>query len=160
MDFVVVIRVRQRFGSNSEPEGVEASAPFVGRSKEYGFDCPGVDRSSEAILNFQVQGVQHARNRMEVNGVELAGGVPMGGVFGLVPPVTNVLVFFGVWSGQVLIVPPNTLRALGNRLLIDARNADGGTNGGIPNFIVDNVVLLFATRAKPPEIGPVLRAEA
>ena len=153
MDFVVLIRVRQRFGSSDDENGLEQNAPFVGKSKEYEFSCPNVDSSSESSLLFQAQHVIHPQNRLSINGVDIAGGVPMSGFFFNTLVATFSLV--GFWSAQNLIIPPNTLRGEGNILRVEARTSDGSTSGDMPNFIIDNVVLFFRTRLP----RPVLEAE-
>jgi hypothetical protein len=148
MDFVVIIRVRQRFGiedaSDVEPE---AEAPFVGKAKNFPFNCPRVDPGADAILLFQAMGVGHRRNRLAINGSDIAGGLPIGGLLTIPTgqqPTTGFLT--GIWSAQVLIVPAGVLRETGNTLRIEARNKDGGTGGEVDSFIVDNVVLLFKPR--------------
>jgi len=116
VDLVVIIRVRQRLGSSDDEQGMEQNAPFVGPSKQYEFDCPNVDRSSEGSLLLQAQHVVHGQNRLSINGVDIAGGVPMGGL--VTSPVLGSPGFFGCWSAQNLIVPPNALRSAGNVLKI------------------------------------------
>lgn len=154
VDSVVLIRVRQRFGSSDDENGLEQNAPFVGRSMEYEFSCPKVDSSSDSSLLFQAQHVMHPQNRLFINGVNIAGGVPMGGFFVATPP-QGPSFEVGIWSAQNLIIPPNTLRDQGNTLRVEARTSDGSTSGDMPNFIIDNVVLFFRTRLP----RPVLEAE-
>jgi hypothetical protein len=154
MDFVVIIRVRQRFGSSDNPDGMEQGAPFVGESREYEFSCPNVDSSSESSLLFQAQHVMHSQNRVFINGVGIFGGVPPSGFFSqtIVPLEGNPIgpIIEGLWSAQNLIIQPNTLRYEGNILRIEARTSDGSTSGDMPNFIIDNVVLFFRTRPTRP----------
>lgn len=168
MDLVVIVRVRQRFGSSDDQTGIEQNAPFVGTSKQYEFACPDVDSSSESVLLFQAQHVLSGQSRVSINGVNIAGGVPEGG-FDTVTDVTDsitaepdgsivvgsvdeTVAVVGLWSAQTLIVPPNTLATAGNVLEIEARTATGATSGDIPNFIVDNVSLFFRTAGR--RIGP------
>ena len=75
MDFTVVIRDRQRFGDAETEERLEPGVPFVGREREYDFDCPRVDSGEEALLLFQTQGA-NARQLLEINGREIVGGIP------------------------------------------------------------------------------------
>jgi hypothetical protein len=158
MDLAVIIRVRQRFGSSDDDTNMEQNAPFVGRSKQFAFNCPNIDSSSEAVLLFQAQHVMHSQNRLSINGTDIAGGVPMGGFFTGPPigsPPTQDVPVIGFWSAQTLIVPPNTLRTEGNILEIDARTRDGSTSGDMPNFIVDNLVLFFRTRVARPILARI-----
>ena len=153
MDFVVIIRVRQRFGSSDDEDSMEQGAPFVGKSKDYEFACPHVYASSEATLLFQAHHVIHPRNILSINGVDIAGGVPVSGFFVATVGEPQQISIHGIWSAQNLIVPPNTLRDQGNILHVEARTDDGATNGDMPNFIVDNVVLFFRTRPSRPQLG-------
>lgn len=51
-----------------------------------------------------------------------------------------------VWSGNVLLVTPGVLRdSSPNLLRIEARDQDGGTDGDLDSFIVDNAVILYTT---------------
>lgn len=142
-NFVVVARVRARFGAEANPAGSvdqEDTAPFVGLTKTWAFDCPGVDPGQDAVLIFQALGVVSNRNRVLVNSAPIAGGVPAGG-FVLVPTSVNAsggisASELGIWAGQCLIVPPRTLHERGNGLRIESAGE---------NFVIDNVVLFYHT---------------
>ena len=82
MEMQVVARVRARLGS-SAADGVdlEGSAPFVGRVQRWHFDCPRVNSAADSVVTFQSLGVSHNRNTLRINGTDIAGGVPMSGIF-------------------------------------------------------------------------------
>jgi parallel beta-helix repeat protein len=132
--FTVVQGQRQHFGN--EPgsfNDVEPEVPFVGAAKEYVFDCPNVNPSETAILLLQSRDVSHPRHILQINGTQVYGGLP-------VSPSRDS------WNGNVLLVESHhQLRATGNVLRVEARNANGGTGGNIDDFIVDNVVLQYKT---------------
>ena len=89
MDLVVVIRVRQRFGSDDDENGLEQNAPFR-RSVQGVLVCmPRCgQRIGRGFLVFQAQHVVHSRNKLSINRVDIAGGVPLGGFF-VGPPLGN-----------------------------------------------------------------------
>jgi hypothetical protein len=150
-DFVVVVRVRARFGADADPGGFgdqEDTAPFVGLLKTWEFDCHGVDARQDAVLVFQVLGVLSNTNRIRVNSTPISGGVPAGG-FAILPtqgPGGIGGSELGVWAGQCLIVPPRTLLEASNRLEIESTGE---------NFVIDNVVLFY--RLSRDERGDVAR---
>ena len=151
MEFVVVSRVRARLGSSSEPANDEEdSAPYVGRSKAWQFDCPRVDTNAEALLMFQLLGNAAGGDRLRINGVEIAGGVPRGG-YATISTDRGPL-GFGLWSAQLLIVPPEVLVEVGNELVVEARSVDGGTTK-TGNFVIDNIVVQYATSSG--KVGPL-----
>jgi hypothetical protein len=132
--FTVIQFQRQHFGN--EPgsfDDVEPDVPFVGAAKEFVFDCPHVDPNEAACLLFQSRDVGHRRNILQVNGIEVFGGLP-------VSPARDS------WNGNVLLVERHhQLREAGNVLRIEARNTNGGTTGDIDDFIIDNVVIQYKT---------------
>jgi hypothetical protein len=133
-NFTVVLFQRQHFGN--EPgtfNDVEPNVPFAGRSKSFVFDCPNVQESEPAFLMFQSRDVDHPRNGFEVNGIGVFGGLP-------VSPARDS------WNGNVLLVEPHhQLRATGNVLHVESRDARGTGSGDIDDFIIDNVVLVYKT---------------
>lgn len=129
MDFTVVSRVRQHFGDNPGTlPGV-----FAGQTKDFGFDCPGVDPRQEAVLTFQALGVGHDRSKLTVNDRVVFGDVPRTGN-------SNT-----DWAAQTLLVSPNTLRSTGNVLTVESRNSSGGSSGGLDEFVLDNLVVFYKT---------------
>jgi hypothetical protein len=153
VDFTVVIRVRARLGSSGEQLGEEPSAPYVGPAESWAFDCPSVDSSKEAVLLFQSLGVSHRQNKISVNGVDLYGGIPTSNELLPIPgSPTDRILELNVWSSHVLLVSGSVLRSSGNTLRIEARDADGETDGELDNFIVDNAVMFFKTRQRFPWI--------
>ncbi len=164
MDFTVVVRVRHHFGDFVEDPvaqvgtievnveagtELEAGAPFVGPSATFQFDCPSVDSSADGVLLFQSMGVSHRNNLLEVNEVTVPGGLYMSAQFLTVPGASESgfgLLEQGAWSANVLLIPINLLRETANTLRIESRNQDGGTDGNLDDFIVDNVVVFYKTR--------------
>ena len=150
VDYTVIMSVRQRFGDNKKEDGlnlIETEAPFVGRSKDFSFSCPSVDRSQPGILQFESLGVSF-RGIVQINGIAIFGGLTAG------PGVLNAPVggagLTPVWKTHNLIVHENVLLDQ-NVLHIEAAST---TDGNIDDFIIDNVVIHFKTRRVGP-IGPV-----
>ena len=158
--YTVIIRVRQHFGDkpgtfSQFPFGVTiddfggasvpsaaGSAPFVGATKDYSFDCPGVNRGSESILMFQTLGVQHEGNLIAVN----PDSAPQPSVFGGIPVIPAPSGVLPTWSANVLLVGPGVLRETANVLRIESRPLAGATNE-LDDFVIDNVVLMYTTRS-------------
>ena len=142
VDFTVVMPVRQRFG-DEKPEdlgvGLETDAPFVGRQKDYPFQCPNVDPSQPAILLFQSQGVV-LQLPMTINGQIVHGGIPSS-----VDRAADSLGTFlaATWKGNVMLVTPGVLTE-NNVLHIESKVLVTGT---FDSFIVDNIVVIFKTRS-------------
>jgi hypothetical protein len=105
------------------------------------FQCPNVDRSQQAILLFQSQGV-NIRQRLEINGQEIFGGIPASVEFLSTPTALRRV---AQWNGNVMLVHPGVLQE-SNVLRIQA--GDTG-DGNIDDFIVDNLVVVFKTRRRP-----------
>ena len=114
-NFTVIQFQRQHFGN--EPgsfNDIEPAVPFVGPAKDFVFDCPNVDPNDTALLLFQSRDVSHATNVFQVNGIQVFGGLP-------VSPSRDT------WNGNVLLVERHHgLRATGNVLHVESRNASGG----------------------------------
>jgi hypothetical protein len=156
--YTVIIRVRQHFGDKPNtfsqfPFGVTiddfggaavpseaGSAPFVGASKDFPFDCPGVSRAAESVLMFQTLGVQHEGNRIAVN----PDSAPQPSVFGGIPVIAAQSGALPTWSANVLLVGPGVLRPTGNVLRIESRPLAGATRE-LDDFVIDNVVLMYAS---------------
>lgn len=139
LDFTIIVHVRQQFGTKDLNIGV-----FAGTEKEFQFDCPNVDTSAHSLLLFQAQSVQKEQT-LEVNGSKVFGGVPVGDTaatgFPLGSTVAShthpVLVPFGGWTGNIMIVNQNVLRESGNVLRKVSHEE---------TFILDNIVILYRTR--------------
>lgn len=133
-NFTVIQFERQHFGN--EPgsfEDIEPGVPFVGPAKDFLFDCPKVNPNDTALLLFQSRDVSHARNVFQVNGIQVAGGLP-------VSPSRET------WNGSVLLIERHHgLRETGNVLRVESRNATGGAGGDIDDFIIDNAVIQYKT---------------
>ena len=137
-NFTVIQFQRQHFGN--EPgifNDMEPNVPFVGSAKDFLFDCPNVDPAETAFLVFQSRHVEHQRNVFRVNGTDVFGGLPAS-------PARDS------WNGNILLLEPHhQFRGTGNVLHVESRNASGGSAGDVDDFIIDNVVIEYKTRAAP-----------
>jgi hypothetical protein len=153
-DYTVVITVRQRFGDS--PGGtlgssgrdwgeypVEREAPFVGLSKDFHFSCPSIDRSQAGVLQFNSLGVSNFNNVIQINGVDIPGGISVGPVWIYLDPHVPL------WNTHFLIVDGSVL-AEENVLHIESKPED--TFGNFDDFIIDNAVIWFKTHTgiRPP----------
>lgn len=137
-NFTVILFQRQHFGNTPGTfDDIEPNVTFVGPTKSFSFDCPSVDPSETAFLTFQSRDVDHQSNVFQVNGVDVFGGLPAS-------PARNA------WTGNILLVEPrHRLRATGNLLHIESRNARGEGGNDIDDFIIDNVVIVYKTPDLP-----------
>lgn len=157
--YTVIQAVRQRFGDGRGEYQVEQDAPFVGESKTFPFACPNVDRSQWGVLTFNALGVGNRANTIEVNGNAIPGGLyvgpllPLLGQQGFDPP-SYYLLTTPIWSTQSLLVDGSFLTER-NSLFIQSAAAQ---NGGLDDFVVDNIVIWFKVRSPVPgrENDPVL----
>lgn len=133
-NFTVIQFQRQHFGNQPGSfNDIEPGVPFVGQAKEFVFECPCVNADETAVLLFQSRDVSHAQNILHVNGIPLDGGLP-------VSPSRDT------WNGNVLLVErSHGLKAAGNVLRVESRDASGGVGGDIDEFILDNVVIQYKT---------------
>ncbi|MEM7280543.1 MAG: hypothetical protein AAF438_02765 [Pseudomonadota bacterium] len=151
-DFTVIQGVRQQFGAADETQGGEASAPFVGPSKEFPFETARVDRNQHAILQFQSFGVQHRRNILRVNGTDVFGGLTTS--IELLRETELIVVRLNQWQTHSLLINPGVLREQ-NTLFIESRDSDGDTSGRLDSFVLDNITILFKTREQATNPGDV-----
>lgn len=140
-NFTVILFQRQHFGARAGVfDDVEPNVPFAGRSKTFAFDCPNVLPGEAAVLLFQSRDVDHARNVFEVNGIGVFGGLP-------VSPARDS------WNGNVLLVElHHQLKAAGNVLHVESRDARGTGSGSLDDFIIDNVVLVYKVSDAAPAL--------
>jgi hypothetical protein len=142
-NFTVILFQRQHFGN--EPgsfNDIEFNVPFAGSTKDFSFDCPGVNPAETAFLMFQSRDVDHQRNIFQINGVDVFGGLPAS-------PSRDA------WNGNILLLEPHhRLRATGNVLHVESRDSSGGTGNDIDDFIIDNVVIVY----KVPDLSWALPA--
>jgi hypothetical protein len=145
-DYTVIEAVRQRFGDS--PSGqlgrpgmdwgeypIESAAPFVGASKDFSFNCPSVDRSQWAILQFEALGVSSSDNVIQINGVDVPGGIGVGPSWPYLDPHVPL------WNMHSLLVEGSTL-AEQNVLHIES---SPDPDGNLDDFLIDNVVIWFKT---------------
>jgi len=155
-DYTVIQPVRQRFGDNPsglpgkshtdwEEQSVESEAPFVGLAKDFPFQCPSVDRSQWAVLQFNSLGVSTYDNVIQVNGVNIPGGISVGPSWPFETP------YVPLWNNHSLLVEPGVL---GEQNILHIASGSGGT-GNHDDFLIDNVVIWFKTHtSNRPPIDP------
>jgi hypothetical protein len=133
--YTVVLFSRQHFGNQAGVfDDIEPGVAFVGGAKAFSFDCIGINTAEAAFLMFQSRDVDHQQNILQVNGVDVFGGLPAS-------PARDA------WNGNVLLVERHhQLKATGNVLRIEARRSDGGSDGDVDDFILDNIVIVYKTR--------------
>lgn len=164
-DFTIIQPVRQRFGDD-DPEfslPQELEAPFVGAAKDFRFECPGVDSSEMAVLQFESLGVRAGsfqpfvvpqpppRNILRINDVDIPGGLTPATAERIGERVQNF------WKSHTLLVPANVLREQ-NVLHIAAVKFGLTTNQtNLDNFLVDNVVIHFKLRSGTTTQPPVVQ---
>ena len=146
-NYTVVLFSRQHIGNEAGVfNDVEPNVLFVGRAKDFPFDCPGINTAEAAVLMFQSRDVDHQRNILRVNGVDVFGGLPAS-------PARDE------WNGNILLVERHhQLKTTGNVLSVEARRSDGGSTGDVDDFILDNVVIMYKTpdivsQRRPPAIS-------
>ena len=139
-NYTVVLFSRQHLGNEAGVfNDVEPNVAFVGSAKDFPFDCPGINTAEAAVLMFQSRDVDHQRNILRVNGVDVFGGLPAS-------PARDE------WNGNILLVEPHhQLKATGNVLRVEARRTDGGSTGDVDDFILDNVVIMYKTLDVVPQ---------
>jgi hypothetical protein len=133
-NFTVILFQRQHFGSEPDTfDDIEPNTPFAGPTRDFSFDCRGVDPSETAFLMFQSRDVDHQRNIFQINGVDVFGGLP-------VSPARDG------WNGNILLIEPHhQLRTTGNILHVESRNSGGAGDDDIDDFVIDNVVIVYKT---------------
>ena len=131
-NFTVILFQRQHFGNDPGTfDDIEPDVPFAGSAKNFSFDCADVDPSETAVLMFQSRDVDHRRNILRINGVDVFGGLP-------VSPARDA------WNANVLLIEPHhQLKATGNVLHVESRTSSGESTGDVDDFIIDNVVIVY-----------------
>jgi len=78
-EFTVIFFQRQHFGD--EPNFFNFLGPhvppFVGLTKDFQFNCPDINPRETAVLMFQSLGVVAQTNVLQINGVDVFGGLPV-----------------------------------------------------------------------------------
>jgi hypothetical protein len=165
-DYTVIEAVRHHFGDDpsggigpgqdpneQELAGWEAGEPFVGVSHDFQFNCPFVDTSQMAVLQFNAYGVSYRTNIIRVNDVDVPGGIYFSPTFP--DPSGEDLGEIPLWHIQSLLVPSNVLQDQGNILHIESTK--GLFTENFDDFIVDNIVIWFKLRERR---RPVIAEEA
>ncbi len=134
-DFTVILFQRQHFGNQPGVfNDIEPDVPFAGPAKDFSFNCPNVNPGETAFLMFQSRDVDLPRNIFNVNGKDIFGGLP-------VSPSRDT------WNSNILLIESrHELKPANNVLRVESRNASGGSNGDLDDFIIDNVVIVYKTR--------------
>lgn len=144
IDYRVIFQVRQWFGDGSargDDHGTAfddwETAPFVGVSKDYEFECPNIDPTQEAVLQFQALGVG-TKNILRINGQDIFGGLTAS-------PLDNEVkrggkAVWAYWYTYSLIVHKHVLTTI-NKIHIES--VVNPFTGFHDDFIVDNVVLFY-----------------
>jgi hypothetical protein len=152
MNFTIILFQRQHFGD--EPDHFDFLGPnvppFVGSTKDFSFNCPNVNPRETAVLMFQSLGVVAPTNVLQINGIDVFGGLPVADL----EPHAHIgqeervqLLKAQTWSGNIMLVEPrHKLKAADNIMHIESRGND---------FIIDNVVIVYKTvdRQTPPIVG-------
>lgn len=128
--FQYIVTMRKHFGDNPE---WHSGIVFEGGEADYTFSASDVNPNARAVLMLRTYGVGNNHNVLKINGKQLAHG----------------LVAHSVeeeWVTQIVEVDPGLLKASGNILRIEARDANGGqANGQLDDFVIDSVVLMYKT---------------
>jgi hypothetical protein len=138
-DFTVIVSVRQHFGDEASwLKDVEPGLLFVGRTKDFHFDCPRVDPGADAVLMFQTRDVDHNKNIIQINPATaqqptVSGGIP-------VSPSKDT------WNGNIMLIARGALRETNNVLHVEAVSEGSILGPDLDDFIIDNVVVLYKTR--------------
>jgi len=131
-NFTVVISQRQHFGNQPDTfDDIEPGVPFAGSTKDFSFDCPGVNPNETALLMFRSRDVDHDRNSIQINGMDVLGGLPAS-------PSNDA------WDGNILRIDSHyRLRAAGNVLHVESRKSNGTPGDDIDDFIIENTVMVY-----------------
>ncbi len=134
-DYTVIFRQRRHFGNQPGVfNDIEPGVPFVGAALNFSFDCPNIDSTETAVLMFQSRDVDHSRNVLTINEIDVFGGLPAS-------PNRNT------WNGNILLVERHHgLKEFGNTLHVESRTASGASEGDIDDFIIDNLVIEYKTQ--------------
>jgi hypothetical protein len=138
VNFTVIFSSRQHFGN--EQNIFAFGGEFVGKKKDYTFDCPGVNPNETAVLLFQSYDVTTGRDVFQINGTDVFGGLPVGA-----PGVQHGSQRENFWLSHVLLVESrHGLKAAGNVLHVESKAATtSGTD--IDDFVLDNMVIMYKT---------------
>jgi len=149
LDFSVISQTQQQFGDQNINVGT-----FAGNTKDFNFSCEGVNSTEHALLMFQSRWVG-SNQSIKINGSTIFGGIPgsntIDGVagrftFGFADVPAHEHVVNGHsnnWTGNTMIVGTNILQETGNVLTVRATEV----------FIIDNVIILFKTKIRKPDLN-------
>ena len=144
-EFTVIFFQRQHFGD--EPNFFNFLGPhvppFVGLTKDFQFNCPDINPRETAVLMFQSLGVVAQTNVLQINGVDVFGGLPVADAELHAHREGGVTVLkANTWSANIMLLETrHELKAVDNILHVES----GGND-----FIIDNVVILYKTIDRPP----------
>jgi hypothetical protein len=136
INYTVILFSRQHFGD--EEGSLFPNVQFVGQEKTYTFDCPEINPNETAILVYNSYDVTSPRDRFEINGKQLYGGLYEG-------PGGRT------WASHELLVEPEfKLKASGNLLHVKSLTRGGHPAGDIDDFVLDNIVIWYKTAESRP----------
>src|SRR5262245_11080070 len=123
-NFTVILFQRQQFGNEPGSFGdVEPNVPFVGATKSYSFECPGINSNETAFLILQSRDVDHPKDVVQGKGIDVCGGLPP-------RPARDA------WNGNALLIDPHhQWKATGDIRNVESRNSRGESAGDIDDFI-------------------------
>ncbi len=153
LNYTVIFSSRHHFGNEASIFEVPGAsgAPFVGKTKDFSFDCPGVNPNETAVLFFQSYDVEAETNIFQINGVDVFGGLPVGREGEQTGSHRK-----NGWVGNVVLFESregHQLRVTGNVMHIESK-APRRAPGDIDDFILDNMVIMYKTPAgRVPPIG-------
>ncbi|HEX4948520.1 MAG TPA: hypothetical protein VFZ34_17735 [Blastocatellia bacterium] len=135
--FKVVTFTTRHFGDNAGTTFGSypfASGVFVGNDFTYpDFDLPGLDATKGAVVMLRTMDVSHHRNIFEINGHSLSNS-----------PLAGHPENLEHWFTQMVEIPSGMLKATNNKLRIQALASDGSISGGLDDFLVDSIVVIYA----------------
>jgi len=136
-NFTVILSEIRHVGNQPDVfDDVEPGVPFAGPISEMSFDCPRIDSAETALLMFQSRDIDHQKNVMLVNGIEVARGLPA-------TPARDT------WNSNVVLIEPrHALRGAANVLRVESRDASGASAADVDDFLIGNVVIVY----KAPDV--------
>lgn len=141
--YKVIIKGKHHFGNRENTfQQYERDVSFKGARNTYEIDLPDIDTSQPAVLSFRTFEVDWRNNVFTLNGESI--------IDALTPKSQD-----HTWSTHQLIIPEGLLVQGSNRLIIEARNRQGGVTGNLEDFIIADVILMFTKVEAQVEVDEV-----